>query len=78
MYFNINFNVFFKLIKVHLLVSELYIIRLYLIICSIINVLVSPFKCSHILTDYTTYLIIRISTSSCVFVILNSYLRTWV
>ena len=24
MYFNINFNVFFKLIKVHLLVSELY------------------------------------------------------
>ena len=27
MYFNINFNVFFKIIKVHLLVSELYIIR---------------------------------------------------
>ena len=25
MYFNINFNVFFKLIKVHLLVSKLYI-----------------------------------------------------
>ena len=25
MYFNINFNVFFKLIKVHLLASELYI-----------------------------------------------------
>jgi len=25
MYFNVNFNVFFKLIKVHLLVSELYI-----------------------------------------------------
>ena len=25
MYFNINFNVFFKLIKVHLLVSEIYI-----------------------------------------------------
>ena len=24
MYFNVNFNVFFKLIKVHLLVSELY------------------------------------------------------
>jgi len=24
-YFNVNFNVFFKLIKVHLLVSELYI-----------------------------------------------------
>jgi len=24
-YFKINFNVFFKLIKVHLLVSELYI-----------------------------------------------------
>jgi len=23
-YFNVNFNVFFKLIKVHLLVSELY------------------------------------------------------
>ena len=25
MYFNVNFNVFLKLIKVHLLVSELYI-----------------------------------------------------
>jgi hypothetical protein len=25
MYFNVNFNGFFKLIKVHLLVSELYI-----------------------------------------------------
>ena len=25
MYFNVNFNVFFKSIKVHLLVSELYI-----------------------------------------------------
>ena len=25
MYFNVNFNMFFKLIKVHLLVSELYI-----------------------------------------------------
>jgi len=25
MYFNVNFNVFFKLIKVHLLVSEPYI-----------------------------------------------------
>ena len=25
MYFNVNINVFFKLIKVHLLVSELYI-----------------------------------------------------
>ena len=25
MYFNVNFNVFFKLMKVHLLVSELYI-----------------------------------------------------
>ena len=25
MYFNVNFNVFFELIKVHLLVSELYI-----------------------------------------------------
>ena len=25
MYFNVNFNVFFKLIKGHLLVSELYI-----------------------------------------------------
>ena len=24
MYFNVNFNVFFKLIKLHLLVSELY------------------------------------------------------
>ena len=24
MYFNVHFNVFFKLIKVHLLVSELY------------------------------------------------------
>ena len=31
MYFNVNFNMFFKLIKVHLLVSELYIlyIRMY-------------------------------------------------
>ena len=27
MYFNVNFNVFFKLIKVHLLVSKLYIRR---------------------------------------------------
>ena len=26
MYFNVNFNVFFKLIKVHLLLSELYIL----------------------------------------------------
>jgi len=26
MHFNVNFNVFFKLIKVHLLVSELYIL----------------------------------------------------
>jgi len=26
-YFNVNFNVFFKLIKVYLLVSELYIER---------------------------------------------------
>jgi len=25
MYFNVNFNVFFKLIKVHVLVSELYV-----------------------------------------------------
>ena len=25
MYFNVNFNVFFKLIKMHLLLSELYI-----------------------------------------------------
>ena len=25
MYFNVNFNVFFKLIKVHLLLSELYV-----------------------------------------------------
>ena len=25
MYFNVNFNVFFKLIKVHCLASELYI-----------------------------------------------------
>ena len=25
MYFNVNFNVFFKLIKVHFFVSELYI-----------------------------------------------------
>ena len=30
MYFNVNFNVFFKLTKVHFLVSELYINRLYL------------------------------------------------
>ena len=27
MYFNVNFNLFFKLIKVHLLVSELYIYK---------------------------------------------------
>ena len=27
MYFNVNFNVFFKLIKVHLLMSELYIFQ---------------------------------------------------
>ena len=27
MYFNVNFNVFFKLIKVHLLVSELYTLQ---------------------------------------------------
>ena len=27
MYFNVNFNVFFKLIKVHLLVSELYMLH---------------------------------------------------
>ena len=26
MYFNVNFNVFFKLIKLHLLVNELYMI----------------------------------------------------
>ena len=26
MYFNVNFNVFFKLINLHLLVSELYLI----------------------------------------------------
>jgi hypothetical protein len=29
-YFNVNFNVFFNLIKVHLLVSELYIVWYYL------------------------------------------------
>ena len=29
MYLNVNFNVFFKLIKLHLLVSELYICRGY-------------------------------------------------
>ena len=28
MYCNVNFNVFFKLIKVHLLVSELYIYQM--------------------------------------------------
>jgi len=28
-YFNVTFNVFFKLIKLHLLVSELYIIRMH-------------------------------------------------
>ena len=27
MYFNVNFNVFFKLIKVHLLMSELYMVQ---------------------------------------------------
>ena len=30
MYFNVNFNVFLKLIKVHLLVSVLYIVKVYL------------------------------------------------
>ena len=29
MYFNVNFNVFFKLIKFHLLVSELYFITIF-------------------------------------------------
>jgi len=29
-YFSVNFNVFFKLIKVHLLVSELYIGYMFL------------------------------------------------
>ena len=35
MYFNVNFNVVFKLIKVHLLVSELYtgIKKILLIAC---------------------------------------------
>jgi len=28
-YFNVNFNVFFKLIKVHLFVSELYMCTVY-------------------------------------------------
>ena len=28
MYFNVNFNVIFKLIKVHLLVSELYLFHI--------------------------------------------------
>jgi len=28
MYFNVNFNVIFKLIEVHLLVSELYVISI--------------------------------------------------
>jgi len=32
MYFNINFNVFFKLIKVHLLVSELYCVFSFLLL----------------------------------------------
>ena len=32
MYFNVNFNVFFKLIKMHLLVSELHILSQELII----------------------------------------------
>jgi len=30
-YFNVNFNVFFKLIKVHLLVSELYMYLVYFV-----------------------------------------------
>ena len=35
MYFNVNFNVFFKPIKVHLLVSELYIIVIsFIILCT--------------------------------------------
>ena len=33
MYFNVNFNVFFKLIKVHLLVSELYIWKQVVLPC---------------------------------------------
>ena len=43
MYFNVNFNVFFKLIKVHLLVSEVYMqcillcYRSEMVHCSSIN-----------------------------------------
>jgi len=33
-YFNVNFNVFFKLIKVHLLVSELNSLQYFAYVCS--------------------------------------------
>ena len=48
MCFNVNFNVFFKLIKVHLLVSELYTLRL----CSFLNV---TDKVSHLYKNIQCY-----------------------
>ena len=37
MYFNVNFNAFFKLIKVHLLVSELCILEFVILIQIIVK-----------------------------------------
>ena len=47
MYFNVNFNVFFKLIKVHLLVSELYILHTY------VNMYVDCTNVSDIQSEFT-------------------------
>ena len=37
MHFNVNFNVFFTLIKMHLLVSELYILSTYMFMFQIVS-----------------------------------------
>ena len=42
MHSNVNYNVFFKLIKVHILVNELY--KLYMRTSSLINVFLSRFS----------------------------------
>ena len=41
MYFNVNFNVFFKLIKVHLLMSELYIygVNVFSVVSKMLHIL---------------------------------------
>ena len=44
MYFNVNFNVFFKLIKVHFLVTELYI-ELHLLESPLFLVSLSKLHC---------------------------------